>query len=85
VRPKDTFEETTGEAAVRMGPKDFQDLVDSADGGCLFIDEAHAIMDGDPKTVENMWELYSSGRMIDRLISSGKMHSVKQCLIVHDD
>ena len=35
-----------------MGPKDFQDLVDSADGGVLFIDEAHALMDGDPKSAK---------------------------------
>jgi hypothetical protein len=35
-----------------MGPKDFQDMVDNADGGVLFIDEAHAIMDGDPKSAK---------------------------------
>ena len=49
-RPSDNFEETTGENAARMGPKDFSDLVDQADGGVLFIDEAHALCEGDPKS-----------------------------------
>ena len=31
-RPSDNFEECTGESAARMGPKDFQDLVDQVGG-----------------------------------------------------
>lgn len=31
-RPSDNFEECTGESAARMGPKDFQDLVDQVEG-----------------------------------------------------
>lgn len=37
----------TGESAVRMGAAKFEALVDKANGGVLFIDEAHAIMDGE--------------------------------------